>query len=68
MNYLEWSKEYEQTAERLNEVIVRLKRRRGGLSESEKKELADKLRFYRRCRNEAYDVARHLLNRHKGVA
>ena len=67
MNYLEWSKEYEQTAKRLDEVIVRLKRRRG-VSESEKKELADKLRFYRHCRNEAYEVARHLLNRHKGVA
>ena len=52
----------------LNEVILRLKRKRAGLSESEKKELNDKLRFYTRCRNEAYEISQHLLNRHKGVA
>ena len=68
MNYLEWSKEYEQTAERLNEVIVRLKRKRSGLSESKKKELDDKIRFYRSCRNDAFEIAQHLLNRHRGVA
>lgn len=68
MNYYNWSKEYEQTAAALNEVVMRLKRRRTGLSESEKKELTDKISFYRRCRNEALDIAQHLMARHKGAA
>ena len=68
MDYIEWSSEYDDEACRLNEVMDRLKKRRRSASESEKKELSDRIAFYRRCRNECRDIARHLTDRHRGIA
>ena len=43
MNYLEWSHEYEKTAEEMNMMMLRLKQKRMSGSKTEKKELADKI-------------------------
>ena len=68
MNYLEWSHEYEKTAEEMNMMMLRLKQKRMGGSKTEKKELADKIIYYRNRRNECLRIARHLSERHRGVA
>ena len=68
MNYFEWSTEYEKTALELEAVMDKLKSRRRTASESEKKELSDKITFYRHCRNECRDIANHLMQRHRGAA
>ncbi len=68
MNYLEWSHEYEKTAEEMNIMMLRLKQKRMSGSKTEKKELADKIIYYRNRRNECLRIARHLSERHRGVA
>lgn len=68
MNYLEWSKEYEQTASELNRVVQRLKKERRHAGRADYKELTDRITHYRHCRNECMLVAQHLRERHKGVA
>ncbi len=68
MNYLEWSHEYEKTAEEMNMMMLHLKQRRMSGSKTEKKELADKIIYYRNRRNECLRIARHLSERHRGVA
>ena len=68
MNYLEWSHEYEKTAEEMNMMMLRLKQKRMSGSKTEKKELADKTIYYRNRRNECLRIARHLSERHRGVA
>lgn len=68
MNYFEWSQEYLDTAEKLNEVIVRLKAERKKSSLSQKKELDSKITQYRACYNECMQTANLLMQRHCGVA
>lgn len=68
MNYFEWAQEYETTAMELDKVVNRLKRERRSACESVKKELSDKISFYRGCRNECLGIANHLMDRHRGVA
>ena len=68
MNYLEWSHEYEKTAEEMNMMMLRLKQKRMNGSKTGKKELADKIIYYRNRRNECLRIARHLSERHRGVA
>ncbi len=68
MNYIEWSKEYETTAAELEKVLTRLKREREGKGKSNRKELDDKIIYYRRLRSECLKISAHLLARSKGVA
>lgn len=68
MNYLEWSEEYTETAEKLNEVIIRLKNERKRSSPSQKKELDRKLSQYRACFAECMQTADLLRDRYRGVA
>ena len=68
MNYYEWSLEYEQSAKELEKVITRLKKRRAHISESEKKEINERIAFYKSCRSECIQTADLLMRRHKGVA
>lgn len=68
MNYLEWSKDYEKTADALNSMVQRFKQMRAHCSPGQKKELTDKIMLYRRYRNECLDTANHLLQRHLGEA
>lgn len=68
MNYYEWSQEYKQTAAQLDKVIKRLLNERKGKCESTKKEISDKISFYRCCKYECLRVAEHLMQRHLGVA
>lgn len=67
MNYLEWSHEYEATAQELDKLIQRLKKQRTA-SPANKRELSDKIAFYRQCRAECMQISNHLLERHRGVA
>lgn len=68
MNYLEWSEEYIETAEKLNEVIIRLKNERKRSSPSKRKELDQKISQYRACYGECMQTASLLRERHRGVA
>lgn len=68
MDYYEWSMEYRQSADRLLEVINRLKKSCKRASKSERKELDSKLHFYRQCYRECLDTAQHLRKRHEGAA
>ncbi len=68
MNYLEWSQEYTQTAQEMDTVVQRLKKKRSRAGESEKRELNDRISMYRSCRNECLDIARRLMERHRGAA
>ncbi len=67
MNYLQWSHEYEETAEKLNRVIQRLLRERTGKGKTERKELSDRIAYYKRIRNECLNISNHLTERHLGV-
>ncbi len=67
MNYTQWAHEYEETANELDKVVTRLKRERKSACDSVKKELADKIVFYRGCRNECIKIANHLMNRQRGI-
>ena len=52
----------------MNMMMLRLKQKRMSGSKTEKKELADKIIYYRNRRNECLRIARHLSERHRGVA
>ena len=68
MNYYEWSQEYENTAREMDNMVMRLKKQRAAKGKSDKKELDDKIAFYRSLRNECLRIAAHLRKRSKGVA
>ncbi|SCY05906.1 hypothetical protein SAMN02910441_00720 [Ruminococcus sp. YE282] len=68
MNYFEWSQEYYDTAEKIADIIERLKLRRKSAVLSEKKELDLRITNYKVIYNECMQIANHLLQRHKGVA
>ena len=81
MNYYEWSQEYENTAREMDSMVMRLKKQRemdsmvmrlkkqrAAKGKSDKKELDDKIAFYRSLRNECLRIAAHLRKRSKGVA
>ena len=68
MNYYEWSQEYENTAREMDSMVMRLKKQRAATGKSDKKELDDKIAFYRSLRNECLRIAAHLRKRSKGVA
>lgn len=68
MNYLEWSEEYTETAEKLNEVIIRLKNQRKKSGPSKRKELDQKISQYRACYGECMQTASLLRDRYRGVA
>lgn len=68
MNYLEWSKEYEQTAEEMERMMKRFQKERAKQGRTADKELTDKIAHYRLCRNECMDIANRLMQRHLGVA
>ena len=68
MNYLEWSQEYIDTAEKLKNVITLLKKKRKKSSLAQKKEIDAKLSMYRACYGECVQTAAHLKQRHKEVA
>ncbi len=68
MNYLKWSKEYEQTAMELDKVVQRLKEERRHAQRADYKELTDRITHFRWCRKECLSIAQHLRDRHKGVA
>ncbi len=68
MNYYEWSQEYENTAREMDSMVMRLKKQRAAKGRSDKKELDDKIAFYRSLRNECLRIAAHLRKRSKGVA
>ena len=68
MNYFEWSQEYYDTAEKIADIIERLKLRRKSAVLSEKKELDLRITNYKVIYNECMQISNHLLQRHKGVA
>ena len=68
MNYLEWSQEYTDTAEKLKKVITLLKKKRKKSPLAQKKEIDAKLSMYRACYGECVQTAAHLRQRHKEAA
>ena len=68
MNYYEWSQEYVQSANQLGNFIHKLKEQRKSASVSQKKELDDKIAYYRTCYHECMDTANLLMQRYEGVA
>ncbi len=68
MNYIEWSQEYYNTAEKLNEVITKLKSQRKQATISEKKELDSKIAQYKLYYDECLGISNLLLCRSKGVS
>lgn len=68
MNYLEWSQEYLDTAEKLSAVIIELKAQRKKAPLSKKKEIDARLAQYRACYGECMQTADHLMQRYRGVA
>lgn len=68
MNYLEWSQEYYDTAEKISEIINKLKQQRKRISPSNRKEIDAKLSQYRACYGECIQTADLLKNRHREVA
>ena len=68
MNYLEWSQEYIDTAEKLKNVITLLKKKRKKSSLAQKKEIDAKLSMYRACYGECVQTAAHLKQRHREAA
>ena len=67
MKYLERAHEDEESAEKLNRVIQRLLRERTGKGKTERKELSDRIAYYKRIRNECLNISNHLTERHLGV-
>ena len=68
MNYLEWSQEYYDTAEQLDEVIRRLKTERKSSSLSQKKELDAKIAQFKIYYGECIQTANLLKQRHSDAA
>lgn len=68
MNYLEWSREYEQAAAEMERLMERFQKERAKQGRAADRELTDKIAHYRTCRNECIDIANRLMQRHLGVA
>ena len=65
MDYFEWSKEYEENAERVLKVIERKKKqlKKKDLTADERKRLSDDIKSYRRIRHELTEIAVTLRDR-----
>ena len=61
VNYFEWSMEYKNTADSIQDVIDRLK------AEINKKELDLKIAKYKIYYNECIHISNHLMDRYYGV-
>ncbi len=68
MNYYEWSNEYYETAQELNNVINRFKSQRKNACKSERKELDAKIAKYREYYCDCIHIANHLMQRYSGAA
>ena len=68
MNYYEWSMEYSAQADKLYDVINKLKAKYKRASKSEKKQLESRIREYRSCYRECVEISNHLMERHRGAA
>lgn len=68
MNYFEWSQEYYDTAEKIENTILSLKSKRKSAVFSEKKELDLRISKYREIYNECIQTADLLFERYKGAA
>ena len=67
VNYFEWSMEYKNTADSIQDVIDRLKAEKRGKSEINKKELDLKIAKYKIYYNECIHISNHLMDRYYGV-
>ena len=61
VNYFEWSMEYKNTADSIQDVIDRLKAEKRGKSEINKKELDLKIAKYKIYYNECIHISNHLI-------
>lgn len=66
VNYFEWSMEYKNTADSIQDVIDRLKAEKRGKSEINKKELDLKIAKYK-IYNECIHISNHLMDRYYGA-
>ena len=66
VNYFEWSMEYKNTADSIQDVIDRLKAEKRGKSEINKKELDLKIAKYKIYHNECIHISNHLMDRYYG--
>lgn len=64
-NYLEWSKEYREEAEKMLSVINSIKANTSACRN--KQDLYNKIRKYKECYYECLDIANLLEGRYKGV-
>lgn len=68
VNYFEWSMEYKNTADSIQDVIDRLKaEKKEANRESTKKELDLKIAKYKIYYNECIHISNHLMDRYYGV-
>lgn len=67
VNYFEWSMEYKNTADSIQNVIDRLKAEKRGKSEINKKELDLKIAKYKIYYSECIHISNHLRDRYYGV-
>ena len=65
VNYFEWSMEYKNTADSIQDVIDRLKAEKRGKSEINKKELDLKIAKYKIYYNECIHISNHLIDNNK---
>lgn len=65
-NYLEWSNEYKLEAEKMLDVINKIKENAAKQSNTNKKELYEKIQKYRGYYRECMDIANLLEKRHRG--
>ena len=66
IDYFEWSNEYKNTANNIEDVIDRLKSEKRGKSNFSKKELDVKIAKYKIYYNECIHISNLLLGRHYG--
>ncbi len=66
-NYLEWSKEYREEADRMMSVIDKYNAQLKGKNNADKRELREKIYKYKTYYFECCDIANHLEARYKGV-
>lgn len=69
MNYYEWSNQYYETAQELNNVIIRLKSQRKNhcyQNDKKRKELDKKIAKYREYYLDCMHIAAHLMQRYNG--
>ena len=64
VNYFEWSMEYKNTADSIQDVIDRLKAEKRGKSEINKKELDLKIAKYKIYYNVCIHISNHLIDRY----